>query len=92
VAELGLLDKIKMIAPSHGQIWTEPMKVIGAYSAWASGHCEEKVTIIYDTMHGSTQKMAHAVAEGVISKGADVKIYYLHEDEQQRNSEGYFGY
>lgn len=62
VTELGLLDKIKMIAPSHGQIWTDPMKVIGAYSGWASGECKEKVTIIYDTMHGSTQKMAHAVA------------------------------
>jgi len=82
VTELGLLDKIKMIAPSHGQIWTDPMKVIGAYSGWASGECKEKVTIIYDTMHGSTQKMAHAVAEGVISEGADVKIYYLHEDER----------
>jgi flavorubredoxin len=82
VTELGLLDKIKIIAPSHGQIWTDPMKVIGAYSAWASGQCKEKVTIVYDTMHGSTQKMAHAVAEGVISEGADVKVYYLHEDER----------
>jgi len=25
-------------------------------------------------MHGSTQKMAHAVAEGAISEGADVKV------------------
>ena len=82
VTELGLLDKIKIIAPSHGQIWTDPMKVIGAYSAWATGQCEEKVTIVYDTMHGSTQKMAHAVAEGAISEGADVKVYYLHEDER----------
>jgi coenzyme F420H2 oxidase len=82
VTELGLLDKIKMIAPSHGQIWTDPMKVIGAYSQWATGEVENKVTVVYDTMHGSTQKMAHAVAEGVISEGADVKIYYLHEDER----------
>lgn len=82
VTELGLLEKIKMIAPSHGQIWTDPMKVIGAYSSWATGECENKITIIYDTMHGSTQKMAHAVAEGAISEGADVKIYYLHEDER----------
>jgi flavorubredoxin len=82
VTELGLLDKIKIIAPSHGQIWTDPMKVIGTYSAWATGQCEEKVTIVYDTMHGSTQKMAHAVAEGAISEGADVKVYYLHEDER----------
>jgi flavorubredoxin len=82
VTELGLLEQIKMIAPSHGQIWTDPMKIIGAYSDWATGNCKDKVTIIYDTMHYSTQKMAHALAEGVISEGVDVKMYYLHEDER----------
>jgi len=82
VIDLGLLDKIKMIAPSHGQIWTDPLKVIDAYTNWASGKCKDKVTIIYDTMHYSTQKMAHALAEGIISEGVDVKIYYLHEDER----------
>lgn len=82
VEDLGLLDKIKMIAPSHGQIWTDPMKVIGAYIAWATGECKDKVTVIYDTMHYSTQKMAHAIAEGIISEGVEVKMYYLHEDER----------
>ncbi len=82
VQDLGLLEQIKMIAPAHGQIWTDPMKVIGAYSDWATGNCKDKVTIIYDTMHYSTQKMAHALAEGVISEGVDVKMYYLHEDER----------
>ena len=82
VEDLGLLDKIKMIAPSHGQIWTDPMKIIGAYSAWATGECKDKVTVIYDTMHYSTQKMAHAIAEGIISEGVEVKMYYLHEDER----------
>ncbi len=82
VIDLGLLEKIKMIAPAHGQIWTDPMKIIGAYSDWASGKCQDKITIIYDTMHYSTQKMAHAMAEGVMSEGVDVKMYYLHEDER----------
>jgi flavorubredoxin len=82
VKELGLLEQIKMIAPAHGQIWTDPMKVIGAYSGWATGNCKDKITIIYDTMHSSTQKMAHAMANGVMSEGVDVKIYYLHEDER----------
>jgi flavorubredoxin len=82
VKELGLLEKIKMIAPSHGQIWTDPMKVIGAYADWATGKCEDKVTIVYDTMHYSTQKMAHAFAEGLISGGVEVVMYYLHEDER----------
>lgn len=82
VQDLGLLDQIKMIAPSHGQIWTDPMKIIDAYSSWATGDCKDKITIIYDTMHHSTQKMAHAMAEGVMSEGVDVKMYYLNEDER----------
>jgi len=82
VIELGLLEKIKMIAPSHGQIWTDPMKVIGAYQDFATGKCKDKVTIVYDTMHGSTQKMAHAFAEGIMSEGVDVKMYFLHNDER----------
>jgi flavorubredoxin len=82
VTDLGLLEQIKMIAPSHGQIWTDPMKVIGAYSSWATGECKDKVTIVYDTMHGSTKKLAHSLAEGIISEGVDVKVYYLHEDER----------
>lgn len=82
VTDLGLLEQIKMIAPSHGQIWTDPMKVIGAYSEWATGKCEDKITIIYDTMHSSTQKLAHSLAEGVMSEEVNVEIYYLHEDER----------
>jgi len=82
VTELGLLEQIKMIAPSHGQIWTDPMKVIGAYSEWATGKCKDKVTIIYDTMHSSTQKMAHEIAEGVMTEGYDVEMFFLHEDER----------
>jgi flavorubredoxin len=82
VTDLGLLEKIKMIAPAHGQIWTDPMKVIGAYSDWATGKCKDKITIIYDTMHYSTKMMAHAMANGAMSEGVDVKVYYLHEDER----------
>lgn len=82
VEELALLDKFEIIAPSHGQIWTEPMKIIEAYTHWATGKCKDKVTIVYDTMHGSTQKMAHQIAEGVMSEGFDVSTYFLHYDER----------
>ncbi|WP_292460565.1 FprA family A-type flavoprotein [Methanothermococcus sp.] len=82
VIELGLLEKIKMIAPSHGQIWTNPMKVIEAYQNFATGKCKNKATIVYDTMHYSTQKMAHAFAEGLMSEGVDVAMYFLHHDER----------
>lgn len=82
VEDLALLDKIEIIAPSHGQIWTDPMKIIEAYTGWATGKCKNKVTIVYDTMHGSTQKMAHALAEGIISEEVDVVMYFLHDDER----------
>lgn len=82
IKELELLDKINMIAPSHGQIWTDPMKIISAYSDWATGKCENKATIVYDTMHFSTQKMAHSLAEGLIDEDVKVSMYFLHEDER----------
>jgi flavorubredoxin len=82
IVKLDLLDKIKKIAPSHGQIWTDPGLIINSYSNWATGVCKNKVTFIYDTMHHSTQHMAHAIAEGVISEGFEVKSFFLHEDER----------
>jgi flavorubredoxin len=82
VKTLGLLDKIRMIAPSHGQIWTDPAKIINAYTDWATGKAKNKATIVYDTMHYSTQKMAHALAEGLIAGGVDVAVYFLHADER----------
>ena len=33
-------------------------------------------------MHYSTQKMAHAFAEGLMSEGVDVAMYFLHHDER----------
>lgn len=83
LTDLDLLSKVKIIAPSHGQIWTEPGKIIDAYIRWATGSgMKNKVTIIYDTMHGSTKMMAHALAEGVIAGRCDVKIFNLHTDER----------
>lgn len=83
VVEMGLLDQIKTIAPSHGQIWTDPMKITGAYQNWASGVCQrDQATLVYDTMHYSTQYMAHAIAEGLMSQGVNVKMHFLKEDER----------
>lgn len=83
VVEMGLLDQIKIIAPSHGQVWTEPMKIINAYLDWANGVCKiDQATLIYDTMHFSTQYMAHAIAEGMMAEGVDVKMHFLKEDER----------
>lgn len=76
VVQMGI--PISMIAPSHGIIWRKnPMKIIQAYLDWSSGAAKKKVTIVFDTMWGSTDKMARAIAEGVISEGVEVKLLKL---------------
>jgi anaerobic nitric oxide reductase flavorubredoxin len=76
VQKLGL--KIDMIAPSHGIIWRkDPMKIVKAYLRWASGEAKKKVLIVYDTMWESTEKMAKAMLEGIISEGVEVVLYRL---------------
>jgi len=76
VVQMGI--PIMMIAPSHGVIWrSDPSKIIKAYSDWSANVSKNKVVIVFDTMWGSTDKMARAVAEGVASQGADVKLLKL---------------
>jgi anaerobic nitric oxide reductase flavorubredoxin len=70
--------KIEMIAPAHGIIWRkDPMKIVKAYLKWASGEAKKKILIVYDTMWESTEKMAKAMLEGIISEGVEAKLYRL---------------
>jgi anaerobic nitric oxide reductase flavorubredoxin len=67
-----------MIAPSHGIIWRkDPSKIINAYLEWSSAKSKKKITIVFDTMWNSTDKMARAIAEGAISQGVEVKMLKL---------------
>lgn len=76
VQKLGL--KIDMIAPSHGIIWRkDPLKIVKAYLRWASGEAKKKVLVVYDTMWESTEKMAKAMLEGIISEGVETVLYRL---------------
>ncbi len=81
VAKMGI--PIKIIAPSHGLIWrSDPSKIIKAYLKWSAGVFDHKVVIVYDTMWGSTDKMARAIVEGIASQGVDVKLMKLRAAEQ----------
>jgi anaerobic nitric oxide reductase flavorubredoxin len=69
---------IDMIAPSHGIIWRkDPMKIINAYLKWSAFESKNKVVIVFDTMWHSTDTMARAIADGVISQGVEAKLYKL---------------
>jgi flavorubredoxin len=76
IQKLGL--KISMIAPSHGIIWRrDPMKIVNAYLRWARGEARSKILVVYDTMWGSTEKMAKAIVEGISREDVEVMLFRL---------------
>ncbi len=76
VGKLGI--PIKTIGPSHGLIWRKnPEKIIEAYLRWSKGEAASRVVIAYDTMWGSTEKMAHAMLIGVNAAGVEGRLYKL---------------
>jgi len=69
---------LKMIAPDHGPIWqTDIDKILKMYSTWCDPKPTLKGLIVYDTMWHSTEKMALAIAEGMLAGGAKPKIMPL---------------
>ena len=74
---LGGLE-IDIIAPSHGLMWKEHIPdILAEYTKWSAHEPEEKALIIYDTMWGTTEKMAWKLAEGLEEAGISVKAYNL---------------
>lgn len=70
--------EIEMIAPSHGIIWrSHPGDILEAYQRWVGGIASEKAVIVYDSMWGSTKKVAEALMEGIASEGIEVQIHRL---------------
>jgi hypothetical protein len=82
VGKLGI--EIRMIAPSHGVIWRSYVgDIVNSYLNWSNGASKEKVTIVYDTMHGSTDSMAKAIAEGIMDEGVEVKVCILKDGKAE---------
>jgi flavorubredoxin len=74
---LGGLD-IDMIAPSHGLVLRSYIpKMLGEYVKWANHETEPRAVIVYDTMWGSTERMAYALYEGLVDGGAPVVMRNL---------------
>jgi flavorubredoxin len=70
--------EISTVAPSHGLIWRKnPGKIIEAYVRWAKGEARQKVLVVYETMWGSTEKIARALVEGIASEEVGVGLYGL---------------
>lgn len=69
---------IGMIAPSHGIIWRSHMPVIlSEYRTWSNNESENKAAIVYDSMWGSTERIAYAVQNAFENKGIPTKLMNL---------------
>ena len=78
VGELKL--EIDMIAPSHGIIFRrDPGVILKAYDGWSRYEALDKVSVAYDTMWQSTEKMARVLAERFMERGLEVKLMKLRE-------------
>jgi len=72
----GLSDlEFDIIAPSHGILWRDHINdIISLYDQWSQNKTKPNAVIAYDTMWGSTRKLAYALASGFEEEGIDVKI------------------
>ncbi|MFX1267838.1 MAG: FprA family A-type flavoprotein [Promethearchaeota archaeon] len=70
---------IDIICPSHGICWrTHIGKIVDAYKKWSAGEIDGKsVLIVYDTMWGSTEKIAKALFIEISHRGIPVKRFRL---------------
>ncbi len=69
---------LDMIAPSHGIIWRSHIfEILNSYRQWAAHQTKNKALIVYDTMWGSTKKIALSLKEGLEAVGVPVVIRSL---------------
>jgi flavorubredoxin len=75
--------EIEVIGPSHGIIWRKHIpEIVATYEKWAKGETEKRALIVYDTMWGSTEKMARAIYKGLTEEGVPVRMYRLSCSDQ----------
>ena len=68
---------IRIIAPSHGQLYDRPAFIIDLYKEWVSGPPQNLVVIPYVSMHGSTKKMVDRLASTLVDKDVRVELFDL---------------
>jgi anaerobic nitric oxide reductase flavorubredoxin len=74
----GLNLPIDIIAPSHGIIWRkDSMQIVEKYYDWATESPDKNVVIVYNSMWGSTHKMAEFIGKGVGQAGVSYKIFNI---------------
>jgi len=69
--------EIRMIAPSHGQIYQKPVLIMDAYQDWVLGPCRNVVVLPYVSMHESNKRMVEYFVSSLVEKGVKVELFNL---------------
>lgn len=81
IKKLRELD-IKIIAPSHGPIYTNPENIINAYLEWVDDKVREKVIILFVSMHNSTRIAVDYMVNRFREKNIEVMPINLSVEEE----------
>ena len=70
--------EIDMIAPAHGVVWRSHVSdILNRYQYYTSDVPDRKAVVVYDSMWGSTEKMARAIVRGFSAAGISTRLYDL---------------
>jgi len=73
--------EIKVLAPSHGPVYTDTVKqTINKWSSWSKGNYTKTIVVAYDTMYGMTAKCLDAIVKGVGEVEGTVLSFNLSND------------
>ena len=68
---------IDIIAPSHGQIYDDPVWIREAYQDWVADPPHNLVVLPFVSMHGSTRQLVDHLATALIDHGIRVELFNL---------------
>lgn len=67
--------ELKMIAPSHGCIWSSHIdEIIAKYEEWTTYQTQEKAVVVFDSMWHSTESMAREICDAFIAEGISAQL------------------
>jgi flavorubredoxin len=69
---------VDIIAPSHGIVWRKRIPdIMKEYQKWSANETSRKAVIVYDSMWGSTERLAYAVQAAFEDRGIDTRMMNL---------------
>jgi flavorubredoxin len=83
LTDLGILEKVACVAPSHGIVWQQnPKTIIDRYIRYASyaKNPEKEIAVIWSSMYGNTKRGLDEVIRGIEAEGVPFSMFRVPDD------------